>query len=890
MTSYTFLSLLLLLCSAVEFPIGNCALKHDEEPLHVWNQMNPFSGSDCKNKFQGNCCSWTKDGYNYYSDAPPFSTTNAKVRQTDCLYCWASAFKPQEKLNLQSPPPTSGHMVCLHEKPANMKGVDVLYHSVNGDLKEKYCTTQKATPTTATPQAVKNHHSKCSNPVMPNLPGKGYNILTGMPLPVAQNDLDPGFLNNPVFDPTFDNCQSTDNHENTGYWEWTVPDVYTLNQLNAISDGTTSKSMHDEQSFQKQAASSLTVSASGNAFGVGMEFTAGAQWESSTSSLSEGETVEQRFYREASAYKTTVTPYDVDLSDAFLKALTGAYVSNKWSLFFASYGTHVVTEVISGARYTQVSHFSRKKFEEITSNMAAYQAGIKASYGTATGKVDGKTSHSTADRDMVESSALDQYIVSTGGKGEQLNAKDEKSRQKYLVSAHNYPAPLSLTLMPHNEMVTLSQWSAFKKALALYYPDEAEAKDVTTDKFEKKYVAAIQVYCGDDAHKCQAASSVDAPTPMKLTTMHFDSEVYGKDDGNYGGRSIVSFGKPDFQDFKALVKVSSIRTYCAGDSNGGLQRLRGIQFEYFDGNRSPITDILGTSGDSDPASGGKPWDDDWNKISYGEMISAVEISSGNDIDGIWFVVQNPKSSTTRRVGCGYMGKNTAIRSFNVKPGRKLLGLSGVSVNLNGNIIVKQIQLRSFLFILPTIMPNGPECNCVTPNQGVSGLNGAKCTNGDFLWCADNEYCTNGASFPIKSFEAQCSANAKFLQAPSPQEQPEPSAHHQALLQQIFAHKAAKQAQQASENVASYMSSPKTSFGSATRSSKVTKDSTHDHSKWEEVKDSVKQAVREMSKSLKDDLKTELKEELKVLLGNLQEKQSQLEGTVTRMLLHQVESY
>jgi hypothetical protein len=876
----------------VEFPIGSCSpLGAFEEPLNVWDGLNPFTGTSCKAK-GGNCCSPESDGH-YYSDNPPFSTSNAKVRDiATCYYCWKSAFKPQ--LNLQAAPtPPSGYMVCAHQKPADMTNHVVLYHKVGDELKEKYCTTPApaaATPTATPKAALTNHHSKCSNPVMPNLPGMGYNILTGMPLPVAQNDLDPGFLNNPVFDPTFDDCRSTDNHKNTGYWEWTVPDVYTLNQLNAISDGKTSQSMHDEHTFQKQAASSLTVSGSGNAFGVGMEFTAGAQWESSTSGLSEGEMVEQRFYREASAYKTTVAPYDVDLSDSYLKALTGAYVSNKWSLFFASYGTHVVTEVISGARYTQVSHFSRSKFEEITSNMASYQAGIKASYGTATGDVNGKTSNSNADQDMVESSADDQYFVSTGGNGEQL---DDKDRQKYLVSAHNYPAPLSLTLMPHDTMVTLSQWSAFKKALALYHPDEAAAKDVTTDKFEKKFLTAIQVYCGDEAHKCQAATSIDAPTPMKLTTMHFDSEKFGRDDGIFGGKSIVSFGEPDFKDFKALIKISAIRTYC--DNKGGMQRLRGIQFEYFDGNRSPVTDILGVRGDSDPASKGKPWDDKDNKIAYGEIISAVEISAGTDVDGIWFVVQNPKSSTTRRIGCGYMGKNPTIKSWNIKPGYKLLGLSGSAVNMDGNILVKEIQLRSFLFILPTIMPNGAECTCVTPNQGTVNLNGAKCTNGDFLWCGENEYCTKEASFPIKKFRDQCIK----INAPSFQAQPKPSVQqrHQAMFLQIKAHEEAKQAQKP-ETVerATFFSDEKPEHKDSEKPEKAffKSASTRHHSKWEEAKDSVKHAVREMSKNLKDDLKTELKKvlsnELKDILGNLQEKQGQLERTVTRMLLHQVENY
>merc|ERR1719461_905238 len=111
-----------------------------------------------------------------------------------------------------------------------------------------------------------------------------------------------------------------------------------------------------------------------------MEFTAGAEWESATSRLSEGDTVEQRFKREAQAYKTTLVPYDLKLSESYLEALSTAYITNKWSVFFLSYGTHVTTEIVSGARYSQVSQFKREKFEEISSSRAAYNAGVKASY------------------------------------------------------------------------------------------------------------------------------------------------------------------------------------------------------------------------------------------------------------------------------------------------------------------------------------------------------------------------------------------------------------------------------------------------------------------------------------------------------------------------------
>merc|ERR1712173_550714 len=110
-----------------------------------------------------------------------------------------------------------------------------------------------------------------------------------------------------------------------------------------------------------------------------------------------------------------------------------------------------------------------------------------------------------------------------------------------------------------------------------------------------------------------------------------------------------------------------------------------------------------------------------------------------------------------------------------------------------------------------------------------------------------------------------------------------------------------------------------------------KDSAHHHTKWDDAKHSIKNHVMEMSKSeipqefilgamcsmlvlcsclcccrgrrshvsellpsLKHDLKTELKDllvkELKEALGGLQQKQTHLESTVTRMLMREVENF
>lgn len=784
-----------------------------------------------------------------------------------------------------------GHMVCSYTKPQDMSNVETLYsHDGKGNLRERYCTTTKATAQMAPSQFLAasgplKDFPNCEHPALPNLPGSGYNILTGMPLATGENGLDPGYLNAPVFDLTFNECRTTQPQPDSGYWTYTIPDVYNFQSLSVLTAGQAMDSMHDEKSFQKQAKNSLSVSGGGTAFGVGLEFTAGAQWETATSSLSEGDTVEQRFKREALAYQTTLQPYDLKLSETYLQALSTAYITNEWSIFFLSYGTHVTTEIITGARYSQVSQFRRQKFEEISSNRAAYNMGIKASYEGATGSMKAETETEKRDRNMVESSAYNQYIVSTGGDGAAFNAE---SMSDYQVAAHNHPAPLRSSMIPHEVLIKESKWSEFTDALATNFPDNPQAKSVTREQFSSVWLSALQAFCGEDAHKCQAVTSSAAPEKMTLTNMFYDSPNYGEANG---GKVVGFDSMPPFQHLKPLVRISNIRTFCSKVGNGRY-RFRGIQFEYFDGDRSEVTDVLGTQGNSD-SDAGEPWDSKNNVIAYGEVISAVKVSSGADVDGIWFTVQSLKDATTRTVGCGYNGNN--MRTWNIETGQKLLAFSGTSVEMDGFTIVKSIQFRSYLYILPTLTPNGvPECKCVTPNQGTVYKNGAACTNGNFHWCEANQFCTNGDSFPEDQFSSQCKeqpqsflasvpansflADSKPADAPKladskPADAPKLLAHHQVLLQQIENLKASKNAKGSKVRSAAPPTAPKAKK----------------ESKWDEAK----HMVEKMSKKLKQEVKAELKDflikELKSGLGDLQTKQSHLERTVTRMLMHQVES-
>jgi hypothetical protein len=207
--------------------------------------------------------------------------------------------------------------------------------------------------------------------------------------------------------------------------------------------------------------------------------------------------------------------------------------------------------------------------------------------------------------------------------------------------------------------------------------------------------------------------------------------------------------------------------------------------------------------------------------------------------------------------------------------------------MDGDTIVKQIQFRTYLYILPTLTESGKvECHCVTANQGRSGWNGMACTNGDFYWCAENEFCINPKNFWKSLRKQYCHIDqygqtSSFIPTPfTPSGRvlhsqnflatppsalntatPAPS-HHKVLLQKIEKLQASKKAKESNEAAAKKQSA------------------------WDEVK--------QVSKKVKEEVKEELKElilkEMKTALGDLHNKQAQLEDTVTRMLVHQIESF
>lgn len=795
--------------------------------------------------------------------------------------------------------PDGGNLVCSYTQPQDMSTVETLYSHTNGVLRARYCTTVAPD----SPQLLTSGGGRmlqdfqCDNHVaLPYLPGAGYNILTGMPIPNSENAVDPGYLDAPVFERTWEDCKKTHVQPNSGYDTWVVPDACTVVLDNFFLEGRASTEIHDQKSFQKEAMSNLVISSSGSGFGVDMEFTAGSQWSSATESFSEGKTVEQRYTRKAGGYTTTLVPADSHLDSAYLTTLANAFVKSQWESFFLIYGTHVTTNVRLGARYSQVSMFKRHLFEELQNNQQAYNLGIKASYDRYTGAVDLDDVETQEAYEMISSYTYDQYIVSSGGSGATIK---DSTTQEYQAAAHNFPSPLGAELVPHDHLITVEKWQEFFNTLKAEFPNDHKAQTATETEFKEAWKDATELYCGDEAHKCQSVTESPAPLAAKMTPMRYESPVYGE---YQSGGKVVSWDDFDLFAMNSMIRISAIRTFC-GKVSYDRYRFRGLQFEYFDGSEErQKSDILGTKGDSDLSSGGKKWDSEDNTLKFGEFISTVEVSSGADIDGIWFTIQD-QSSNTREIGCGYNSPNMQTWNLNrdsdadgdsvKETDQKLLAFSGTSIQMDDFTIVKQIQFGSYLFIYPTTEDAADaKCKCVTPNEGTNNLNGAECTDGTFLWCDLGEYCTDIDPTPKNEFKAaKCKeeaddADASFFATPVPppaaaaKEQEHaayPYRHHEVLLQQIEQLKKAAQA------------SPKEAVKESNEAA-AKKDSKHFN--WKKATHQAKHEVKELSKKLKDEVKEELKDfilkEMKTALGDVQSKQTRLANTVTRMLEHQIE--
>ena len=199
----------------------------------------------------------------------------------------------------------------------------------------------------------------------------GYNVLTGFPLAVGH---DPGFTM-PIFKADY----STG--EQSGDCRFSIPKGLVVVPDVTCETSFTSKIIQSQQSFSNSLASVAAVD--GNVFGA--SFSLSADYKTAQSELGNQKkvyvlSVAKCDYYFAKLIKSNAPEFDSNFL-LWARKLEFSPLKGTFMKFFETYGTHFLTEVTFGARYTiehtmETNEFKKKESQGLNIAMAAGYSGL----------------------------------------------------------------------------------------------------------------------------------------------------------------------------------------------------------------------------------------------------------------------------------------------------------------------------------------------------------------------------------------------------------------------------------------------------------------------------------------------------------------------------------
>jgi len=499
--------------------------------------------------------------------------------------------------------------------------------------------------------------------------GLGYNIITGSPM--ASDDQ--GYKASPVFKSKggYETTESPKTQNGCPIWKWKYPKGFSVQTSYKLNAEASTGSMYSEQSYQQSSSTRVSTSVQGEYVGASFGFTGSADFQSFSKNVQKQKMVEVRQYQEAPAFVSSVHLFDLEFTDNYLKSLAAAYKNNgDFSAFIDTYGTHITTEVRSGARFSQVSKFTMENYESLKSNSQAFEVGMKASYEGITGKVDSKITKSEEAKNAFEGKRETWSKMAVGGNHATLKF-DQGGEEEFIELAHQYPEMLSAVVFPHSKLIQ-SRWDDIAKAIP----------DVDQAKFFDFYGKFIKNYCNGFESKCMA-SSTDPPQPMTLKWDDFvDSDLVGSTDCSKSPCEAVDFRQiRDFKVMRDTVTISRIQMQCKEFDHG--MRVAALRFHLTDYTNSIQLIALGN------------WDPNskWTKdepLSPVDRIVSVQVRGGLDVDFIQFTISN-SHGPLRQVGCGGSGGSEVVPINLV--GYRLLDYAGSRDVKSG--FIRAIRFRKF---------------------------------------------------------------------------------------------------------------------------------------------------------------------------------------------------
>ena len=365
----------------------------------------------------------------------------------------------------------------------------------------------------------------------PSWVAKGYNILFGNPKIAPQDGglIDSGFASQ-IFQITYDDKITS------GDRKYYIPDNFEVDAMQACKADFSSKSTTTVEELKNSLAVSvgLKVGYGPFAFGANTEF----------SNMASSITTKNKVYitsnAECGLYVFKVLevfpPKLHSIFIRYLKTLEGIeYNSNneqKFSRFFSAYGTHYLSKIIMGSRYTYVEEMSSDDLETLKSQGVKVEVEASAS---AIVSVSAKTSvdNQSSSRNAYKSKVSNHWATSIGAP-----MPSSLKREDWLSGTSSTPMPISYELVPIQNLLINS----------IDLKEELKTKGINSDKIAVQLTKAYDDYC-DSLVRNKVVSAcvfkdgvkIAKPKDIPLTNIVFTTCTTEGNRCTFGGKKLVKF-------------------------------------------------------------------------------------------------------------------------------------------------------------------------------------------------------------------------------------------------------------------------------------------------------------------------------------------------------------
>lgn len=363
------------------------------------------------------------------------------------------------------------------------------------------------------------------------MPGRGYNIAKAETL----SPHDPGLLVYNVFKAAEDHEAPKWIYKSTvlddqgcPQWAWKFPNSghWTFQITDSLSGTRVSEVINSASSYVKESKTSVSEKVdSGSLIGEGFSaaFTASQAFDNTVSSMSSSQTVQTHVGQKATAYTVGVDDVLAEVNDKYWFRLALGYYTESLHGFLETYGTHFVTELVAGAKLSQVSTFSKTSYQTASSSSAAFKEELSFGYLDASGQVDHEHDSEKREKSLTEQQRLSSSMMCRGGDGDCTIDGDQNTIKKFWNNAYKYPATLEVTLHPHDVFVLGERthdgrylnnirWNQFQDYIHDNWQDlgAPNSFDVDRARFLELWKEALSIYCeeftdadGRPASKCE---------------------------------------------------------------------------------------------------------------------------------------------------------------------------------------------------------------------------------------------------------------------------------------------------------------------------------------------------------------------------------------------------